>query len=164
GHRPVFKHRYHDHPRAVVAADDPLGDLKPADARQVEVAQHDIRLEPPDVGQCVLATIGFPDDLDVILACEDHAQSRAHECMVVDHVDPYGHSLYPFDNPPRVRLAAAVTRRKRTGVTKSRKLFGRSGIWAYRLADGVGFEPTNGFPLPVFKTGAFNHSATHPLS
>ena len=32
-----------------------------------------------------------------------------------------------------------------------------------RMADGVGFEPTKGYePLPVFKTGAFNHSATHP--
>jgi hypothetical protein len=31
------------------------------------------------------------------------------------------------------------------------------------LADGVGFEPTRGArPLPVFKTGAFNRSATHP--
>jgi hypothetical protein len=30
------------------------------------------------------------------------------------------------------------------------------------LADGVGFEPTRGCPLPVFKTGAFNRSATHP--
>ncbi len=31
------------------------------------------------------------------------------------------------------------------------------------LADGVGFEPTRGCtPLPVFKTGAFNHSATRP--
>ena len=30
------------------------------------------------------------------------------------------------------------------------------------LAEGVGFEPTKGFPLPVFKTGAFNRSATLP--
>jgi hypothetical protein len=30
------------------------------------------------------------------------------------------------------------------------------------VADGVGFEPTRGCPLPVFKTGAFNRSATHP--
>ena len=30
------------------------------------------------------------------------------------------------------------------------------------LAERVGFEPTNGFPLPVFKTGAFVHSATPP--
>ena len=27
----------------------------------------------------------------------------------------------------------------------------------------VGFEPTNRLRLPVFKTGAFNRSATHPL-
>ena len=31
------------------------------------------------------------------------------------------------------------------------------------MADGVGFEPTRSFPLPVFKTGPFNHSGTHPL-
>ncbi len=32
-----------------------------------------------------------------------------------------------------------------------------------RMADGVGFEPTRGDePLPVFKTGALNRSATHP--
>ena len=30
------------------------------------------------------------------------------------------------------------------------------------VAEGVGFEPTNGRPLPVFKTGAFNRSATLP--
>gem|GEM_PF-5240175 len=30
------------------------------------------------------------------------------------------------------------------------------------LADEVGFEPTRACTLPVFKTGAFNHSATHP--
>ena len=33
-----------------------------------------------------------------------------------------------------------------------------------KLADGVGFEPTRSRPLPVFKTGAFNRSATHPAS
>jgi hypothetical protein len=32
-----------------------------------------------------------------------------------------------------------------------------------RLAEGVGFEPTRERnPLPVFKTGALNHSATLP--
>jgi hypothetical protein len=30
------------------------------------------------------------------------------------------------------------------------------------LAEAVRFELTNGRPLPVFKTGAFNHSATLP--
>lgn len=32
-----------------------------------------------------------------------------------------------------------------------------------RMADGVGFEPTRRRRLPVFKTGAFNRSATHPV-
>ena len=30
------------------------------------------------------------------------------------------------------------------------------------LAEGVGFEPTDGCPSPVFKTGAFDRSATLP--
>ena len=31
------------------------------------------------------------------------------------------------------------------------------------LAEAVRFELTNGFPLPVFKTGAIDHSATLPF-
>ena len=31
-----------------------------------------------------------------------------------------------------------------------------------KMAEGVGFEPTVGCPTPVFKTGAFDHSATPP--
>ena len=31
------------------------------------------------------------------------------------------------------------------------------------LAEGVGFEPTDTFVSPVFKTGAFGRSATPPL-
>ena len=31
------------------------------------------------------------------------------------------------------------------------------------LAEGVGFEPTRAFALPVFKTGAINHSTTPPV-
>jgi hypothetical protein len=30
------------------------------------------------------------------------------------------------------------------------------------MAEGVGFEPTRAFALPVFKTGAINHSTTPP--
>lgn len=30
------------------------------------------------------------------------------------------------------------------------------------LAERVGFEPTVGFPTPVFKTGALDHSTTAP--
>ena len=36
-------------------------------------------------------------------------------------------------------------------------------IRGLRGAEGVGFEPTVGFPTPVFKTGAIDHSATPPL-
>lgn len=31
-----------------------------------------------------------------------------------------------------------------------------------KVEEAVGFEPTNAFASPVFKTGAFNHSATPP--
>jgi len=33
---------------------------------------------------------------------------------------------------------------------------------AWKVAEAVRFELTKGCPLPVFKTGAFNHSATLP--
>ena len=33
----------------------------------------------------------------------------------------------------------------------------------FYLAEGVGFEPTDTFVSPVFKTGAFGRSATPPL-
>jgi hypothetical protein len=36
------------------------------------------------------------------------------------------------------------------------------GCNAWPLAEAVRFELTNGFPLPVFKTGAIDHSATLP--
>ena len=32
------------------------------------------------------------------------------------------------------------------------------------MAERVGFEPTVGCPTPVFKTGAFDHSATSPFA
>ena len=32
-----------------------------------------------------------------------------------------------------------------------------------RRAERVGFEPTRTFALPVFKTGAINHSTTSPV-
>ena len=35
-------------------------------------------------------------------------------------------------------------------------------LFAGFLAEAVRFELTKGCPLPVFKTGAFNHSATLP--
>ena len=34
--------------------------------------------------------------------------------------------------------------------------------YMYLLAEAVRFELTNGCPLPVFKTGAIDHSATPP--
>jgi len=36
------------------------------------------------------------------------------------------------------------------------------GVFIDGLAEAVRFELTNGCPLPVFKTGAIDHSATLP--
>jgi hypothetical protein len=49
-------------------------------------------------------------------------------------------------------------------VRPLRHLPGYSIISADRvMAEGEGFEPTLAFTKPVFKTGAFNHSATLPF-
>ena len=37
------------------------------------------------------------------------------------------------------------------------------GVFIDILAEAVRFELTNGCPLPVFKTGAIDHSATLPV-
>src|SRR3954452_20864744 len=47
----------------------------------------------------------------------------------------------------------------RASLAAARGAVGPSARW---LADGVGFEPTRGCPLAVFKTAAIDHSATHP--
>ena len=39
--------------------------------------------------------------------------------------------------------------------------FRRSMVF-FQLAERVGFEPTDAFTSPVFKTGAFDHSAISP--
>jgi hypothetical protein len=37
------------------------------------------------------------------------------------------------------------------------------GVFFFYMAEEQGFEPWMGYkPMPVFKTGAFNHSATPP--
>ena len=36
------------------------------------------------------------------------------------------------------------------------------GLRRLEKAEGVGFEPTEAFTSPVFKTGAINHSTTPP--
>jgi hypothetical protein len=46
-------------------------------------------------------------------------------------------------------------------VSGKRRMRAKNGEWI--MAEGVGFEPTREQnPLPVFKTGALNHSATLP--
>ena len=49
---------------------------------------------------------------------------------------------------------------EKCGETHSEPLQTRMGLDT--LAEAVRFELTNGFPLPVFKTGAIDHSATPP--
>ena len=62
---------------------------------------------------------------------------------------------------PRRPFHAKCGRARRTGATPLIKIEGTQAL-RYGQADGVGFEPTNPFGLPVFKTGAFDRSATHP--
>ncbi len=58
--------------------------------------------------------------------------------------------------PPQPERNASGTKSRRAAPRLTRyKLM-------FLMAEAVGFEPTNGFPLPVFKTGAFNRSATLP--
>jgi hypothetical protein len=38
----------------------------------------------------------------------------------------------------------------------------RNSLMEMEMVEGVGFEPTIPFGMPVFKTGAFDHSATPP--
>ena len=45
---------------------------------------------------------------------------------------------------------------------KTRNAFGRAGLCCV-LAETVRFELTKGCPLPVFKTGAIDHSAKSPF-
>ncbi len=59
-----------------------------------------------------------------------------------------------------LRPLSAASKGTEWGTTRlvARKAAEMHGV----LADGVGFEPTNPCGLAVFKTAAFNRSATHP--
>ena len=51
----------------------------------------------------------------------------------------------------------------RIGRCRRKTGYSRRSQFCSELAEGVGFEPTREWnPLPVFKTGALNHSATLP--
>lgn len=75
-------------------------------------------------------------------------------------------------------LLEAITLRRALQLLfkKGANLFGlfRDNCWIYssleqsalprkRVAEGVGFEPTEACASPVFKTGAINHSTTPPF-
>ena len=59
-----------------------------------------------------------------------------------------------------------LAQRVRAVLDEYAERFGASSTNAVEaMADGVGFEPTRrSSRLPVFKTGALNRSATHPIS
>ena len=46
---------------------------------------------------------------------------------------------------------------------QTKKIISHYKLMSNFLAEGVGFEPTDTFVSPVFKTGAFGRSATPPL-
>ncbi len=57
----------------------------------------------------------------------------------------------------------AAPTKSRTPAAEPRVIMARS-LPKVQVADGVGFEPTRGCPLAVFKTAALNRSATHPAA
>ena len=54
----------------------------------MQIANHDIGPELADQRQRILAVRGFADDVDIDFACKDHAESGAHQRMVVDQEYP----------------------------------------------------------------------------
>ena len=72
-----------------------------------------------------------------------------------------------------IRILDQLNQVAHTVVSSNRKIYGgfmagikskraRRRVIACFLAEAVRFELTNGCPLPVFKTGAIDHSATPP--
>ena len=52
----------------------------------------------------------------------------------------------------------------RVSLCESLEMKGKTAICSEKnRAEGEGFEPSNTFVLPVFKTGAIGHSATPPV-
>jgi hypothetical protein len=63
---------------------------------------------------------------------------------------------WAFGRPPEIFLTRQATGRLQSGVGDHRTV-GSGGRSQVSTAEGVGFEPTKSFPLPVFKTGAIGH-------
>ena len=93
----------------------------------------------------------------------------ALECEMIG----FRHILYPFDYVPRT-LPTELPE-IRAGLEPATTGIGALYQLSYLmmsepdsnrrhspLAMGEGFEPPDGFPPPVFKTGAINHSASPP--
>ena len=61
------------------------------------------------------------------------------------------------------RLTSAMAPSMARTIPKPRSAFGTRVRRQGKLAEGVGFEPTKPCGIPVFKTGAFDRSATPPF-
>ncbi len=76
---------------------------------------------------------------------------------LVAAIEPAGGKIW------RVLKEADLLRAMRDGKSQANKKPAQHGcmgsVW---MAEEVGFEPTDGRPSPVFKTGAFSRSATPP--
>ena len=71
--------------------DEALGHFQTADARQVQVTQHHIRLQPAHFRQGQLAAVSLTDHLDIGLTTEDHPHTSADKGMIIEQVNPDRH-------------------------------------------------------------------------
>src|SRR5580704_3747530 len=67
-----------------------------------------------------------------------------------------------FSRNPALRSALPTLPLKSDGFPRPPETLTGSTIEPWEMAEGVGFEPTMPCGIPVFKTGAFDHSATPP--
>jgi hypothetical protein len=75
----------------MVAAHDAFGDFHAAHTRQMQVAQHYVRPQLADLGQCVFAGFGLTDHLDVRLMGQDHLHAGSHQRVVVHQIHSNRH-------------------------------------------------------------------------
>ena len=104
--------QHHDLRLGRAVGEEPARRLDAVELRHAHVHQHDVRREPLPFGDRLEPVRGFADDLDVLLRFEDHAEARAHECLVVDDQDAQAHSAVTgsrarSSNPPSGRGPAA---------------------------------------------------------
>ncbi len=64
--------------------------------------------------------------------------------------------------PRCTSITVLVERSRQSGADADAAPLHAAALGIQIKAEGAGFEPAEGFPSPVFKTGAINHSTTPP--